>query len=421
MRSCSASKKAKRTLLSSCLILLLPLSPNPLNATASNYVALGKEAHKKGLFAQAEQQFKKAVEDDQKSSEAWRELGMSQAHQGKYKEALGSLKKAQVLDPDNFDIKMARARVYSWDGQYQKAEALLLPLKKSYPDNFEVLFFEAQLLYFQGKTTQASKRIGPLHTKYPDDSSVSQLYQQIKQAKSEPKPRDRIFSFGYQRSEFSRRQQSDWLEGFAELLIGIDPKTKFHARFQNAMHFDETNASYEVGLLHDFTQAFRASLKTAYTPKSTFLPRSKITSHLEGRIIHGHEFFGDTWLTADLRYDGYREVHIRTLSVGLNYQLFRPFWIEGKAINIFDNDHKHLKGWSTSANWYTPIQGLRLRAGYSDSPESDSGVIVSTLGRFIMGAYQLNEATTAYLSYSRDDRENSYLNKTVSFAMSIGF
>ncbi len=97
------------------------------------------------------------------------------------------------------------------------------------------------------------------------------------------------------------------------------------------------------------------------------------------------------------------------------------FTISGKHINIWDDRNKHLKGWSAKLDWRSPLEGLRFNFGVADSPESDNGETVNTANRSLGFVLYINPDTSLYTSYSRDDRDDSFVRKSIATSLVFKF
>lgn len=105
----------KRSTLLRCLPLLLLLlascSSDP-KVQAQRYVDNGKKFFDKAKYKEAAIMYKKALTKDQRFGEAYYRLGLTDLKLGALGEAVGMLRRAVELQPDNMDAKVQLANIY---------------------------------------------------------------------------------------------------------------------------------------------------------------------------------------------------------------------------------------------------------------------------------------------------------------------
>jgi YaiO family outer membrane protein len=345
---------------------------------------------KSGNYSEAEKAFSSLIKKDPNNSELWFELGLVQRFQQKNEEALISQKKAAKISPQNYDAKLEIARLYLANKNYDQAEILLN----------EIL------------------------AKQPKYSDASELLASIKKAKTAEKKSQKYpwqIDVGHQYSSFSRLEYDSWTVDSLQLAHWIKPSTMLHLRNENVQRFKQHDQYYEAGAVHNFNDRFNSRFSFGLAPNADFYPRSRINTGLDAKLIHKHKFLGDMWVTGDAQYNHYRDFNITVLKPGIRYAILNGVTIHLQHIDIINESKKHLKGWVGRTDWQTPLPQLRIFAGLANAPETQNAVTIDTKSRFIGTAYQITPRLTAYLSYNRDDRENSFIRKTVDGTLSLKF
>lgn len=201
-----------KTTLKIFLLFLLFYSPLCLAQDFEYEDAINSRRH--GAYQEAEKIFLSLVEKNQNDSELWFQLGLVQRLRGKIVEAKNSQEKALKIFPQNNDAKLEMARLYLAEQNYEKAQKTVDEILKKNPS-------------------------------YPEAQEISS---NIIKAKSAPLDYYKWrLDLGRELSHFSRVDQNDWQENFAQ--IGFRPRqsTLLHARFDDARRFNKHKRHYEIG------------------------------------------------------------------------------------------------------------------------------------------------------------------------------
>lgn len=343
-----------------------------------------------GEYQKAETFFNELIKKDSNNSELWYQLGLTQRFQQKNDDAMESQKKALELAPENYDIKIELARLYSWKKEYKVAEAMINEVLTAHPD-------------------------------YQDAIELKDSITLAKNAQVTPKKLKWQVDLGYENSDFSRRPQPDWHQYFLQLGYWLKEDTFVHIRTEDIKRFHNHNEHYEAGISHIFNDSYNGNLSVGYTPDSSFLPEWRIKTGGEARVIFNHEHIGNTWFTAAIQHDRYIGLNTTVIKPGIRYEILDNLQIHAQHINLIDENDDHLNGWSGRLDWQTPLPELRLFTGLSNAPETENAVSVDTKARFFGCSYQLTPKITVHSSYSREDRENSYIRHIITTALSIKF
>lgn len=346
-------------------------------------------------YAQAEKSFLSLIKINKQNAEFWFQLGLIQRYQQKFSEAFVSQTRAIELSPNNADIKLELARLYSWKLEFDKAEILVKEVVAEYPD-------------------------------YQDAIALEETIRRNKLLKVDPIRYKWNVSTGYEQSNFSRKVQPNCYTSFLQIGNWVSPKTLLHIRGENEERYNEHGEYYEFGIAHIFTDYFNGQFSIGGTSNnSPFLPEWKFKTRANLRVIHNHNKIGDTWLTGYVEHNRYKNSIGTTIKPGIRYEITDNLQIHGQSVNVMDEEGNHLSGWEARLGWQTPFPKLRLFGGVSDTPEGQStrdGMIeVDTHGYFGGFSYQIVPRATIHTSYARDDREDSFIREIYSVALSVKF
>lgn len=109
-----------------CSLLILQSCLHNAEKTRRTAMEHGDQFYKKGLYADAEIQFRRAIQATPQSGEAYLQLGRTEERLGKYREALASLGRAVQLMPNNDapKIDMANFMLVAYLGNPQRPAGL---------------------------------------------------------------------------------------------------------------------------------------------------------------------------------------------------------------------------------------------------------------------------------------------------------
>jgi YaiO family outer membrane protein len=348
------------------------------------------EAKKLGNYKEAEKDLSLLTEKYTDETKMWFQLGLVQRFQKNIDAAIVSQSKALELSPDDGDVKLEMARLYMWNRNFVEAEKLVNEVIKEHPD-----YLEAQDL---ASTIQRTKF----------SSLDSEFY------------RWQVVTV-FERSNFSRKEQPDWRTGFFQLGYWTSPDTLIHARMENAERMNAYNEYYELGIMHIFNDNLVGHFNAGHTPEAVFMPDWRFKAGVEIRPFHDYKSYNKMWFTSDLKYDLYNQYDIITLKLGIRFFITDMFSVHLQDINIFDENGKHLNGWSSRMDWQTPLDELRVFGGISNAPETEGLTTVSTEAVFVGTAYQITPQTAVNISYSQEDRDNSFIRHVMSAALLVRF
>ncbi len=407
-----------------------PLTPG-LAMAAEDFDTLYRtalEARYSGDFAAARDYLERALALKPDHVEALYHLGLVRGFQKDFRGALETLSRALALAPGNMNVRIATARIKGWSGRLAEAIDEAKGIVEDAPANVEARNLLGRLFYYREDLDAARAAFKEAARLAPSDPEAEKGLADVRraqEAKLLPEPVEDFrwrLDAGYTGSEFSRSKNKGWHEGNLQLSYGLTGDTKVHARVERSRRFGLTDTYLRTGIDYRFLPWLRGYARIGATPSADFLPRWTADAGGSVRIKEGGEWIGTTLLTLDLRQRHYVTGDIRNGDPGVQIYFFDGWaWATGKWINSYDvRADKRLTGWSGRGDWQV-VDGFRVFAGMSRSPETDLGVTVDTLSRFAGLNVDITPEFGVNLAYTRDNRKGSYIRNVVSAGLTFRF
>jgi YaiO family outer membrane protein len=356
----------------------------------------------------------------------------------KYEEALALLENAQAEHPNDEELQFAIIRVLSWQGNYDAAEKKIQELDKKHAANADLLLLRASLAAYRKDYVQAEALYREILAKTPDyedaktglertlNAQISNVQtSQAQISKAQISADDPIFDwqadFGFEFSEFSRVDQTNWNQELLQLTRFLDSrKTAIHGKITRYDQFGATDVEYEAGIDHAFSDKLNLYASGTISMNADFRPEYFVAGGGALKITGMNDKFLPAWLTLDSRYDNYEDTRILTAKLGLRIEPLEGWSIAGRVIALDQEDAKRLYGKDFRVDG-TITDTLRFYAGYADVPETVAAVTVDTQTLFGGITMDLTPETTLRIGYARDNRENSYIRQVINASISYRF
>ncbi|HLA01341.1 MAG TPA: tetratricopeptide repeat protein, partial [Aestuariivirga sp.] len=243
----------------------------------------------------------------------------------KYEEALVLLENALAEHPGDGEIQLAIIRVLSWQGNYGAAERRIQGLDKKYAGNADLLLLRANLAAYRRDHAQAVALYREVLAKAPDYedakagleralnalASDTQIFtSQI--SKVEEPAGEPVFAWqvdsGFEFSEFSRVDQTDWNQEFLQLTRFLDErKTAIHGKITRYDQFSSTDVEYEAGIDHTVSDNLSLYASGTIGMEADFRPEYWVTGGGALKITGANGIIMPAWLTLDGRHDTYED------------------------------------------------------------------------------------------------------------------
>ncbi len=427
------------------LFLGLGISAAAAQPPAEDAIRAGQRARAAGDFAGAETAFASALQSRPGDAETLNLLALVQAYQQHYTDALATIAKARAAAPQDLDIVLTEARIFAWVNRYADANTNIDRVLAARPNDAEALALRGRVALYQNqpdrargafeaalrsdpKSLDAALGLGDVARARGDERAAETYY--LKGKAIDPTSRDvaeRLARKGDDttpkwradvsatHSYLSRTAQADWSEQSFRLERKISAVATLYGGIFRAHRFGKNDIEIAAGGATPLGGGVSAELMAGVTPDDDFLPAWRLAPSLAARI-------GETTsvlLEGNLRHYGTGSV--KGVNVGLDQYLFEgKLNVVGRFINSFDPAGKHLTGWSVSAT-VAPVDQFRIRGGYADAPESDSGIVAGTRSWFVGAAYDISPTVTLRIDFLREDRERAYLRKELTGGLAIRF
>lgn len=375
-----------------------------------------------GNYAAAEAGLKAALEIRPHDPAALLHLGLVQGYQGRHAEALATVRRGLVLAPGDFDLRLAAARIKGWMGRHDEAAADVEDLLGDVPGNVDALNLQGRLALYRGDATAAKAAFTKVFRLAPGDEEAKKGMADAEAAQSAVAHRGRI-ALGYSHSTFSRSANRDWREVEADGSFDVDDDTRLLGGAQVSRRFGQTDTYLRGGVERRVGPDLRVHLQVGATPDADFLARWTAEAGATLRLWAGGSVIGPTEAVADIRHSHYATGDVRTVNPGFQQYLFDGrAWLTGRWLNSFDAEagNKRAAGWSLRADWQA-LDSLRLFAGGAMAPETELGTTVETRSSFGGIVFGLTRDIDLTVSYSHDNRKNTYIRDVVSATVGYRF
>ena len=360
------------------------------------------------------------------------------AAEQKYEEALALLENALAEHPGDGEIQFAIIRVLSWQGNYDAAEQRIQALDKKFEGNADLLLLRANLAAYRGDHARAAVLYQEVLAKAPDyedaktgleralsarasdpEMTTSQI-SKIEEPVVEPDPAWQVDS-GFEFSEFSRVDQTDWNQEFLQLTRFLDGrKTSIHGKITRYDQFSSTDVEYEMGVDHAVSDNLNFYATASIGLDADFRPEYWLTGGGALKITGANDNIMPVWLTFDGRHDTYEDTSILTGKLGLRLEPVAGWSIAARVIALDPEDSGRLYGEDFRLDG-SITDRFRFHVGYADVPETVAAETVDTQTWFGGVAFDVTPMATLRIGYARDDRENSYVRQVVNASVSFRF
>ena len=106
-------------------------------------------------YAEAERNAKEFISLEPGNDAGYQTLAMAYAADGRFRDAVAALKKAEKMNPDNIRTKVMMGRVYMSGGNFRKAMELFKNIQKTNPEYTPAYFFQGVIFERTGKEKSA--------------------------------------------------------------------------------------------------------------------------------------------------------------------------------------------------------------------------------------------------------------------------
>ncbi|QGN53955.1 tetratricopeptide repeat protein [Novosphingobium sp. Gsoil 351] len=260
-------------------------------------------------------------------------LGTSYAFAKRYTDAIGVLKRARELAPNDQDVALALARTYLWSGR-------------------------------TGESRELSRAIAAAE---PDNPELAALRQAIADASGERRATGIGLAAGAARVKLADGRKQWWREFTLAGDLPLGPTTVVAGEAELAQRERVDDVRLGVRVDHRLSPGATVWFGVATTPNADFSARWTVSGGGEGMVAQG------LWLTLDARHADYGRAEVTVAEPGVRAEFSGRYTIHLKAIQLWDELNDHRSGWSLRGE-ATLGAGVRAIAGAATYPDTEAGI-----------------------------------------------
>lgn len=356
-----------------------------VDAVRSELIAQARAALARQDFALAIDRLEQADAANPNDPEILRLLGSAYAFDRLYPQAIATLRRAQLLAPDDLDIRAALARAHLWSGDRAAAEREVVAIEQRSPQNADVIAIRDQLSERKGATSRVKGRWG---------LAATQSFSHV---------------------SFINRPSQTWYDSSVALFGGIGPATlvALTAEREDRRTFVDTRV--EARIDHRFGNSFRTFMAFAATPNANFREKWGVTAGVEADVA------SFVTLLADLRHAEYSDASVTVFQPGVRVAA-RKLGLDATArvINLWDEDGHHR--WGLSGRLDRAFSGgATLYAGAATYPDTEAGITRQVHALFAGGTMPVAQKVSLRAGIDYDRRRQTYKRMGASLGVQVRF
>jgi len=307
-----------------------------------------------------------------------RRLAVAQAAAGRYDAAITTIDRAAALAPDDYDIRLARARILLWSGRVGAARKEAQVVRRAAPD-------------------------------YPDLAGVEQA---IAAAEQTPRRAGIAIAGSLADVDIGGGDQT-WKTLGATLYGNLDRNLVGAAGVEwERRRVTDTRLNAALTWLRPYGE-FRASI--GGTPQADFRDRWSIGAGADLRLTRNAVLIGD------IRRSQYDGLNVVAATPGIRFETrARDRALTLRWINIFRSDGDYQTG--VSGRIDAELGGdRRVYLGAATYPDTEAGITRQVRSGFVGGALPIGDRLALGLTAEYERREQSYTRKAISLSLTWRF
>jgi YaiO family outer membrane protein len=320
------------------------------------------------------------------------EAGVAARQAGNPDEALRTLNRAALVDPDNADIRLQIGLACLAAGRLDEAEAAFRRTLELSPDYDDARLGLARVALRRGEYDVARVELDGIRQPHAEADA---LRTQIEAAIAEVPWRWRIDLVG---SYSWVDRLADWQSATLVVQHRFDERTTVGATADATRRFDRADIYLEARVDHRFAPGAYVHFLVGGTPDAEYRPQRQFGV---GAAIRAHGGPYATVLRLDVLQAQYRSGDVQTVTPGIEQYIDGRAWITVQWINIWGR-FRHESGWQVRGD-VMPTDRLRLFAGASDAPDLDVGFAIETFSLFGGVSLDVGNHLTLRLSFAHED------------------
>lgn len=364
----------------------------PLLATASP-LERGIRAKAAGDFPLATKELAEAVKAEPKNIQAWYQYGTVLGWQNRFEEARAALDQGLAISPDDYDLRVMRARVIAWQGDYENASQEFSKLAGENPKDDDVATMQGRIAGWRGRNHEAEMHYNAILTRNPNHvdaltglgdlardkrltEMASDFYRRALAIDPSPDIQQRLdqlqneklmrLEYGLTASSFTGSTKSDWWSAWTQLSYRSD-WGNIWGRVEQGERFDKEDTQLEIGWENTLADGLLIRGLAGGSPDADWAPEYYLESG-----IHWLPALDWPNLVLEIRHAEYVPRVVQTARTGIDYDFGKGWGISARWI------HQEFEGGTPTEGWILSIKkeydsGYAWNIGTASGAESLDG------------------------------------------------
>jgi YaiO family outer membrane protein len=338
---------------------------------------------------------------------------------------------AATAQAQDYDALIQTALTQRNAGELAAAEKTLWAAYELATDKSEVSYLLGLVLAYQGLYGDALALIDEGLAAFPDDANLRAARTQVRDmqlaapgpaagADLPPAPVHQV-SMGFGHSTLDVSGFADWNDRQIEYRFIAADGGQHYLRAEHNHRFGLHDSQFEAGTTLGAAGSLPVQVAVGFAPNDAFMPRYFARLAAGVLLAESPQTWGALVLNGQFQHSSWANGNTQRLLAGFEYYLSGvDAWLTPSVGMVRDQDGIDTFAWTLGAHWNLAA-ATRIGLSYSDAPETEN---LQTRDSTSWGAYWRQELVAGwrfFLSYSRSDRDNSYVRESVSVTLQLDF
>jgi len=411
------SKRTTRFLGRILVCGVLCFSAQLQSQTYDELIQTAMQLRNQGDFAAAETTLTQALAIAQNQSEVRYLLGMVLAFQQRFDEAHEQLDMGLQSRPQDFNLRLGKARVFSFQSRYSQAEEILSRLRAEQPENTEAINLSGRLALYQQQSARALDYFERALALEPDNSE-SRLGQRDALAAA-GSSNEIIVGAGV--SRFDTNNFSNWRDRSVTYRRASGLNNTVFLRVADTHRFGDRDYLFQAGLQRHREGGLPWQISMGFSPDENFSAGYSLGASATFRINEGGQRIGTTLVTPNLQVSDYTTGTVWRLGADFEHYIRgADAWVTPGLGWVRDERGGMTFSWSLGAHWQLS-ERLRAGVGFADGAETENKITTQTRNRNAYLRWQFADRWYTLVSLARDERRQSYARETLSISLGVSY
>ena len=432
-------------------LLLGSVSLKAAEAGYDELVQQSVQARNAGDFEQAELLLEQARPLGRESNEIDYLLGMVQAFQERFIEAMSTIDRALITYPDDVALRLARARILSYQGIYDQSLAETELVLADDPENLEARNLQARIYYYQRRYPQAIESFQQVLDRDEDnlealvglydaeiarnnnDEAEQWLLRADRVAPGHidvvtrqenrvtPIVRPHLVTVGAGRSSFDQASFQRWYDRFIEYRYLRGNGDQAYVISEHSHRFGLHDSLTEVGYRLERRGSLPFEIAFAWNSGSEFFPQRRVHLATDFLLNGARDNFGATTLGIGVSHARYNTGNVSQLGVNFtHYLLNTDAWLTPGIGLVRDENGETDISWTLGAHWQANSR-LLLGYNFTHAPETENSRTALTQTHHLYARYLLNDSLSLRIDAASSDRRDSYVRDNLAVSLQYRF